>query len=102
LKNKKNTPLDAEFSPIMYLAFPSFQRASYHWTTIIPSRGLPQCCAEKTIWVLWWVLGYCVHSTFSEAADRLQKQTENNEAAALVAQEKLRTDTEEDALALAL
>jgi hypothetical protein len=40
-KTTTNTSLDAEFSPIVYLAFPSFHRAPYHWTTIIPSYGFP-------------------------------------------------------------
>jgi hypothetical protein len=35
-----NTPLEAEFPHIMYLAFPSFQRTPYHWTTIIPSHDM--------------------------------------------------------------
>jgi hypothetical protein len=30
-KKTTNTSLDAEFSPIVYLAFPSFHRAPYHW-----------------------------------------------------------------------
>ncbi len=47
LKKKKNTPLDAEFSPIVYLAFPSFHRAPYHWTTIIPSYGFPNRAEKK-------------------------------------------------------
>jgi hypothetical protein len=46
-KKKSNTPLDAEFSPIVYLAFPSFHRAPYHWTTIIPSYGFPNRAGKK-------------------------------------------------------
>ena len=38
-KKKTNTSLDADFSPILYLTVPSFHRAPYHWTTIIPSYG---------------------------------------------------------------
>ena len=63
-KNTTNTSLDADFSPILYLTFPSFHRAPYHWTTIIPSYGFSNR-AGKNKWVLQRVLGYCVHSTFS-------------------------------------
>ena len=63
-KKKTNTSLDADFSPILYLTFPSFHRAPYHWTTIIPSYGFSNR-AGKIKWVLQRVLGYCVHSTFS-------------------------------------
>jgi hypothetical protein len=49
-----DTPLDAEFPPIKYLAFPSFQRTPYHWTTIIPSYGFPHCEKNK--------IGYTVSS----------------------------------------
>ena len=63
-KKKTSTSLDADFSPILYLTFPSFHRAPYHWTTIIPSYGFSNR-AEKKKRVLQRVLGYCVHNTFS-------------------------------------
>ncbi len=64
-KKTTNTSMDAEFSPIIrILAFSYFHRAPYHWTTMIPSYGFFNR-AEKKIWVLWRVLGYYVHSTFS-------------------------------------
>ena len=46
-KKKTNTSLDADFSPILYLTFPSFHRAPYHWTTIIPSYGFSNRAEKK-------------------------------------------------------
>ncbi len=51
-KKTTHTPLDAEFPPIMYLAFHSFQRTPYHWTKTISSHGFCNL-AKKT----------CGHST---------------------------------------
>jgi hypothetical protein len=40
-KKTTNTSVDAEFSPIMCLAFPSFHSTPHHWITMIPSHGFP-------------------------------------------------------------
>ncbi len=46
-KKTTNTSLNAEFSPMVYLAFPSFHRAPYHWTKLIPSYGFPNRAGKK-------------------------------------------------------
>ncbi len=46
-----HTSLDAKFPPIMYLAFPSFQRTLYHRTKIISLYGLSSLGA--IVFVRW-------------------------------------------------
>jgi hypothetical protein len=41
------TSVDAKFSPIICLAFPSFHSTPHHWITIIPSHRFPHLAQNK-------------------------------------------------------
>ncbi len=47
-KKKTNTSVDAEFQPIMCLAFPSFHSTPHQSITIIPSHRLPHLAPRVT------------------------------------------------------
>jgi hypothetical protein len=61
-KKTTSTSVNAKFSPIMCVAFPSIHSTFHQWKTIIPSYGFPHL-AQNLFWILWPVLRYCVHST---------------------------------------